>query len=177
VSQNTDNLSEIPGGHCWPAGDERTIQGALEREQHVGRSTYPERASKALIRLWSSGLQLTVELKIFFTERRRDFARIFFLRRPDQALKSRWDSRAPNPLPTKLMKNKRFHCAVKTLSEADFAPPIDAQSQAAKAVERLQNLADISLNLIIPEALRFCNRPVCSQRKTRPLGRVQNRQI
>jgi hypothetical protein len=40
------------------------------------------------------------------------------------------------------MKNKRFRCAVKSAGEADFAPSERPWSQARKAVERLQNLAD-----------------------------------
>lgn len=57
-------------------------------------------------------------------------------------------------MPAKLMKNKRFHCAVKTVLEADSALSVCLRSQARKAVERLQNHAYTRLKLIIRELLR-----------------------
>jgi hypothetical protein len=91
------------------------------------------------IDLPASALQLVGELKDFFTSGLRRGQRIFFFRVGGRLGAASGDSRATNPLPTKMMKNMSFICAVKTRRGPRFAPEDRPESQARKAVERLRN--------------------------------------
>ena len=122
VSPNTDNLSETPAVIAVRPALKRPYRARSNGSNKLLSRLARVELERASSDLSSSEPQLIVELKISFTGACRDFARIFFFASPGQPRESLDDSRAPNPLPAKLMKNKSFHCAVKTLSAAGFPP-------------------------------------------------------